>query len=229
MVKGLSANAYTQANAGALRNGENSIYSNLGASVGIDTKLQLDKKNAIFGQFEFGAGTALTGNARLGYQRALSNNTNLVFAANAALGNSLTKTENSSVHIDNKANINDKIYQMDKIDKTFDWKPGNISFSGQVGFNKNAKWGSYELGAELGYEHSSSVEYSLKGGSHADVLIGEQKTEIQTAYDYNRKEQEGMYISPYATARIDLNKKGNWQAIGKADIHEIKVGLRYNF
>ena len=188
MTKGLSLNVYTQANAGMLKNSEKATYTNLGASAGFNVNANFDGKNSLIYGAEVGAGTAVTAKAEIGYKRALSKNSNLVFTGNFSYDKSLTRTDNYNVHIDNNAEINGKKYQIDLIDKNYNWKPDNLQYGGRVGYNKETKWGGYEVGAEVGYRTNSSPEFHKASGSKItfDLDDGSQQ-DIETHYEYGRQ------------------------------------------
>lgn len=229
MVKGLSAKLYTQAQAGMLRNGEAS-YNNLGAAIGVDAKWQINDKNAIVGGYEFGAGTTLSANARLGYQRSLGNKSSLVFTGNATVNGSLYQRDSYDIHVENTADVNGKIHQIDNFDKSDNWKRKSTILSGRVGFNKDTKWGGYEVGAEAGYRDSMSPSIHGTGGSKKTFDLGNGKTqEVQTHFEYGREGVKGAFVSPYANVKVNLSADGALQAIGKADIHEVKAGIRWTF
>ena len=229
MTKGLSLNVYTQANAGMLKNSEKVTYNNLGASAGFNVDANFDGKNSLIYGAEVGAGTAVTAKAEIGYKRALSKNSNLVFTANFAYDKSLTKTDSYSVHIDNNATVNGKKYQLDLIDENYSWKRDNLQYGGRVGYNKETKWGGYEVGAELGYRTNTSPEFHTASGSKSSFDLGEgKKYDIATHYEYGRDRKEGVYGTPYGKIHANLTSNGALQAIGEANSREIKVGLRYS-
>ena len=207
MGKGLSMNFYTQANAGMLRNADNTIYNNLGATVGTEAKLKLNDKNLIFGGVEIGAGTALSAEAMVGYKRKLDKKVDLVFTANASVNKSLTEKDKF-----NFGYVHDYSVTQDG-----------------VTLNRNTKWGNYELGLEFGYEKALSKDIKGQINSKTSVDINETTYSETATFNYNRKPEEGFYASPYAKAKINLSKNGAWQAIGKVDFHELKAGVRWNF
>ncbi len=221
---------YGQANTGFLRNSDGAVYSNTGATVGFGASSSMGKKSALFTNIEAGIGTAITANAKIGYKRALNKNSNLVFSGNFSYDKSLTRSDNYNVRIDNNAMVNGKKYQLDLIDKNYNWKPDNLQYSGKVGYNKETKWGGYEVGAEVGYRTNSSPDFYTASGSKSSFDLGENKTyDISTHYEYGRDRKEGVFATPYGNIHANLTTNGALQAIGKADIHEVKVGLRYNF
>ena len=232
MGKGLSMNFYTQANAGMLRNADNTIYNNLGATVGTEAKLKLNDKNLIFGGVEIGAGTALSAEAMVGYKRKLDKKVDLVFTANASVNKSLTEKDKFNFgYVHDYSVTQDGVTQTDVDNGNVNesWHPGNLKLNGTYGLNRNTKWGNYELGLEFGYEKALSKDIKGQINSKTSVDINETTYSETATFNYNRKPEEGFYASPYAKAKINLSKNGAWQAIGKVDFHELKAGVRWNF
>lgn len=232
MTKGLSGNLYTQANAGILRNLQHSTYANIGASVGGNAKMELGKGFSIIGGAEIGAGTALTASAKLGYQIKIKNNSNVVFTVNAAYDKSLNKNEKVEFNAEHHFSVTDNITEVNKtnyINDTLDYKPSNLRIFGQMGYNKDTKWGGYEVGLEGGYSRCQTGNFDKKYTSTINVELNGQTYSEEQVFTYHREQLNDDYVSPYAKAKINLNKSGDLQAIGKADLHNVQAGIRYTF
>ena len=233
MGKGLSLNVYTQANAGVIRNSDGAFFSKIGAGVGLDVEANFDGKNSLIYGANGSAGTAVSTNAYVGYKRALGNNSNLVFTGNFSYDKSLTKTDSYNVHIDNNATVNGKKYQLDLINKNESWKPDNMQYGGRVAFNKETKWGGYEVGAEVGYMTNSSPEFHKAGGSKTTLDFADgKKYDIASEYEYGRERSEGMYGAINGKIHANLNKSKSLQIFGEgnlgANVHKVEVGIKYN-
>ena len=233
MSKGLSLNIYTQANAGLLRNSDGASFSKIGAGAGLDVEANFDGKNSLIYGARGGAGTAISTDAYVGYKRSLGNNSNLVFTGNFSYDKSLTKTDSYNVPIDNSATVNDKKYQLDLINKDYSWKPDNMQYGGRVAFNKETKWGGYEVGAEVGYMTNSSPEFHKAGSSKMtfDSPDGS-KYDITTGYEYVRERKEGMYAAINGKIHKNLNKNKSLQIFCEgnlgANVRKVEVGIKYN-
>ena len=230
---------YAQVNTGILRNADKESYGNTGVTLGARGTLFFGQgKDAIYGQAEAGAGTVMSAEATLGYERQLGKGFSLDVSGNASIDHSRTKTNNMLVEQRYTINANDKNGQPSQVTGNHlfitTWHPGQVKFNGRAMVKKNTSWGSFGAGLEAGYRTSTAPEINV----HQEINYTDPNNQQRekSVLDMSKKPGKGAYATFVASADANLGKVFNAPKLDKFDIRanvaagqEASIGLRYTF
>ena len=191
---------YVKAHTGNIKNATNEKFSN--ATVCFGGKIE---KNGYFAKAETGYGCTIYGQAELGKEFEIANNT--VFTT--SVGGSYTKSEYKTDYY--KERYKDG-------DNGPEWKPFDARGYANASVNFKGKWGEVGVGVQGGVKHSKKPELPPEG---LDQSIG-----ITRGTDVTGSRTKA-YVTPTVNSKINLGR--GFSLNFDAALDKGSLGVAWNF